>query len=194
MAILKYLHTTELVWYYNKPLFDETPYGCVTNTWHYNRRPQYKSLPMVKTLCLFHPLQISLNSLPKTWIYIYQTLVRTRSSRWTFLKKILSQSCAFSALPIAANFPAYLSILDFVLNRTDVSIKYKQLLKITHCRILKNIRREKEIINFVSVADFASIQVAARSKAWVRQLACWECRFHSHRGHGCLLWVLCVVR
>ena len=25
-------------------------------------------------------------------------------------------------------------------------------------------------------------------------LTCWDCGFESHRGHGCLLWVLCVVR
>jgi len=30
--------------------------------------------------------------------------------------------------------------------------------------------------------------VAARYKA------CWDCGFESRRGHGCLLWVLCVVR
>jgi hypothetical protein len=28
----------------------------------------------------------------------------------------------------------------------------------------------------------------------LRQLACPDCGFDSHRGHGCLLWVLCVVR
>jgi len=25
-------------------------------------------------------------------------------------------------------------------------------------------------------------------------LACWECGFEYRRRHGCLLWVLCVVR
>jgi len=28
----------------------------------------------------------------------------------------------------------------------------------------------------------------------LRLLACWDCGFESHRGHECLLWVLCVVR
>ena len=28
----------------------------------------------------------------------------------------------------------------------------------------------------------------------LRPLACWDCVFESHRRHGCLLWVLCVVR
>jgi len=28
----------------------------------------------------------------------------------------------------------------------------------------------------------------------VRPFACWDCGFESHRGHACLLWVLCVVR
>jgi len=28
----------------------------------------------------------------------------------------------------------------------------------------------------------------------LQPLACWDCGFESHRGHGCLLWVLCVVR
>jgi len=23
---------------------------------------------------------------------------------------------------------------------------------------------------------------------------CWDCGFESYQGHGCLLWVLCVVR
>ena len=27
-----------------------------------------------------------------------------------------------------------------------------------------------------------------------RPLSRWDCGFESHRGHGCLLWVLCVVR
>ena len=27
----------------------------------------------------------------------------------------------------------------------------------------------------------------------LRSLTCWECGFESHRGHGSLLWVLCVV-
>jgi len=34
------------------------------------------------------------------------------------------------------------------------------------------------------------IPVAAQSEAWL----CWNCQFQSRRGHGCLLWVLCVVR
>jgi hypothetical protein len=38
----------------------------------------------------------------------------------------------------------------------------------------------------VSVADLTPIQVATRSKAWVRPLACWDGGFQSHRGHGCL--------
>ena len=28
----------------------------------------------------------------------------------------------------------------------------------------------------------------------LRRLACWDCGFESFRGHGCLLWVMCVVR
>jgi len=28
----------------------------------------------------------------------------------------------------------------------------------------------------------------------LRPLACWDCGVESHRGHGCQLWVLCVVR
>ena len=28
----------------------------------------------------------------------------------------------------------------------------------------------------------------------LRPLACWNCGFESDRGHGCLLWLLCVVR
>ena len=37
--------------------------------------------------------------------------------------------------------------------------------------------------------------MAGRSKVkGVRPFACWDCGFESHRGHGCLLWVLCVVR
>ena len=38
------------------------------------------------------------------------------------------------------------------------------------------------------------IPVAARSAAWsLRPLACWDCGFESHRGHG-YLWVMCFVR
>jgi len=28
----------------------------------------------------------------------------------------------------------------------------------------------------------------------LRPLACWDCGIESHRGRGCLLWVLCMVR
>jgi len=28
---------------------------------------------------------------------------------------------------------------------------------------------------------------------FLRPLALWDCGFESHRGHGCLLWVLCVL-
>jgi hypothetical protein len=28
----------------------------------------------------------------------------------------------------------------------------------------------------------------------LRPFACWECGFEFRRRHGCLLWVLCVVR
>jgi len=28
----------------------------------------------------------------------------------------------------------------------------------------------------------------------LRPLAYWDRGFESHRGHGCLLWVFCVVR
>jgi len=28
----------------------------------------------------------------------------------------------------------------------------------------------------------------------LRPLACWNCGFESRWGHGCQLWVLCVVR
>jgi len=37
----------------------------------------------------------------------------------------------------------------------------------------------------------------AKRRRWLRglrPLACWDCGFESPRGHGCLLYVLCVVR
>jgi len=43
--------------------------------------------------------------------------------------------------------------------------------------------------------NFLPVPVAARSKdVGLWPLACWDCGFESHRGHGCLSWVLCVVR
>jgi hypothetical protein len=37
------------------------------------------------------------------------------------------------------------------------------------------------------------VPVAAQSKAWgLRPLACWDCRFESCRGHGCLSLVQCL--
>jgi len=28
----------------------------------------------------------------------------------------------------------------------------------------------------------------------LRPITCWDCGFESRRGHGCLLWVVCIVR
>jgi len=54
-------------------------------------------------------------------------------------------------------------------------------------RSRKSKRRVKRYIMF-SVIVFGmlreQIPVVARSKAW--SLACWDCGFESHRGHGCL--------
>jgi hypothetical protein len=58
----------------------------------------------------------------------------------------------------------------------------------------KSERRFKRYIMF-SVIVFGmlrpSIPVAARSKAW--PLACWDCGFEFHPGHGCLSCKCCVL-
>ena len=51
----------------------------------------------------------------------------------------------------------------------------------------------------LSIFLFVIVRTAgpSGSAVWgvvLRPLAGWDCGFESHRGHGCLLWVLCVVR
>jgi hypothetical protein len=51
--------------------------------------------------------------------------------------------------------------------------------------------QKKNIYIYVCVAGPSGRAVYGEG---VRPLACWDRVFESHRGHGCLLWVLCVLR
>ena len=42
--------------------------------------------------------------------------------------------------------------------------------------------------------DFTVSKVQMSRSSGLRPLACWDCGFESHRGHGCLAWVLYVAR
>jgi hypothetical protein len=51
----------------------------------------------------------------------------------------------------------------------------------------------RHFLNSIPPRDIVSKPVAAQSKAWVCGLACWNCRFESRRGHGCLSLACCQV-